>query len=105
MLATSFETIERNIRRQLGGMLAGGGFDPGRDIEGITVNRWPHGYAYTWYNPLFDAVYEDDDDERYPHIRARKRFGRIAIANADAGANAMFETAVEQGHRAVTELM
>jgi len=44
------------------------------------------------------------DDERYPHIRARKRFGRIAIANADAGANAMLETAVEQGHRAVTEL-
>ena len=29
---------------------------------------------------------------------------RIAIANADAGANAMFETAVEQGHRAVAEL-
>jgi spermidine dehydrogenase len=105
MLTTSFETIERNIRSQLGGMLAAGGFDPARDIEGITVNRWPHGYAYTWYNPLFDPVYEDDDDERYPHMRARKRFGRIAIANADAGANAMFETAVEQGHRAVTELM
>ncbi len=52
----------------------------------------------------FGTVYEEDDDERYPHIRARKRFGRIAIANSDAGANAMFETAVEQGHRAVTEL-
>ena len=63
-----------------------------------------HGYSHTWYNPLFDPVYEEDDDERYPHIRARKRFGRSAIANADAGANAMFETAVEQGHRAVTEL-
>jgi len=104
MLATSFETIERSIRNQLGGMLSGGGFDPARDIAGITVNRWPHGYSYTWYNPLFDPVYDDDDDERYPHIRARKRFGRIAIANADAGANAMFETAVEQAHRAVTEL-
>ncbi|MCP5068881.1 MAG: hypothetical protein GY946_20145, partial [bacterium] len=80
MLATSFETLEHNIRSQLAGMLAGGGFDPARDIEGITVNRWPHGYSYTWYNPLFDPVYEDDDDERYPHIRARKRFGRIAIA-------------------------
>jgi spermidine dehydrogenase len=104
MLATSFETIERSIRGQLAGMLGDGGFDPARDIEGITVNRWPHGYSYTWYNPLFDPVYEEDDDERYPHFRARKRFGRIAIANADAGANAMFETAVEQGYRAVTEL-
>jgi spermidine dehydrogenase len=104
MLSTSFETIERHIRNQLAGMLGSGGFDPARDIEGITVNRWPHGYSYTWYNPLFDKVYWEDDDERYPHIRARKRFGRIAIANADAGANAMLETAVEQGHRAVTEL-
>jgi len=104
MLSTSFETIERNIRSQLAGMLDSGGFDPARDIEGITVNRWPHGYSYSWYNPLFDKVHEEDDDERYPHIRARKRFGRIAIANADAGANAMLETAVEQGHRAVSEL-
>ena len=92
------------VAHQLAGMLGSGGFDPARDIEGITVNRWPHGYSYSWYNPLFDKVYWEDDDERYPHIRARKRFGRIAIANADAGANAMLETAVEQGHRAVTEL-
>ncbi len=105
MLSTSFKTIERSIRSQLGGMLGAGGFDPARDIEGITVNRWPHGYAFTWYNPLFDTVYDDDDDERYPHMQARKPYGRIAIANADAGANAMFETAVEQGYRAVTELM
>jgi hypothetical protein len=37
-------------------------------------------------------------------MRARRRFGRIAIANADSGANAMLETAVEQSHRAVAEL-
>jgi spermidine dehydrogenase len=103
LLSTPFETIERNVRRQLAGMLAAGGFDPARDIEGITVNRWAHGYAY-FYNPLFDPIYEDDDDERYPHIRARKRFGRIAIANSDAGARAMLQTAIEQAHRAVTEL-
>jgi spermidine dehydrogenase len=103
LLSTTFETIERNVRGQLAGMLAAGGFDPARDIEGITVNRWAHGYSY-WYNPLFDTVYEDDDDERYPHMRARKRFGRIAIANSDAGASAMFESAVEQAHRAVAEL-
>ena len=74
-----------------------------RDITGIIVNRWAHGYA-CWYNSLFDTVYEDDNDERYPHIRARKRFGRIAIANSDAAANAMFEAAVEQGYRAVLDL-
>ena len=41
LLATSFETFERNIRDQLARTLAGGGFDPARDITAITVNRWP----------------------------------------------------------------
>jgi spermidine dehydrogenase len=103
LLSTPFETLERNIRSQLAGMLSAGGFDPARDIEGITVNRWAHGYAY-WYNSLFDPYYEDRDDERYPHMQARKRFGRIAIANSDAGARAMLQSAVEQGHRAAAEL-
>jgi spermidine dehydrogenase len=103
LYTTSFETIERNVRLQLAGMLGAGGFDPAQDILGITVNRWAHGYA-NWYNPLFDTVYEDDDDERYPHMQARKPFGRITIANADSAASAMLEAAVEQGYRAVSEL-
>jgi spermidine dehydrogenase len=104
LMSTSFETIERNVRVQLGGMLGDGGFDPATDIAGITVNRWAHGYA-RFYNPLFDSVYEDDNDERYPHMRARKPFGHIAIANSDAAASAMLEAAVEQGYRAVSELL
>ena len=73
---------------------------------GITVNRWAHGYAYDKYShALFDQLYEDDEDARYPHVRARKPFARITIANADSAASAMFEVAVEQGHRAVTELL
>ena len=103
LLATSFASIEREIRKQLAGTLAGGDFDPARDIEGITVNRWAHGYA-DGYNWLEDPYYGDKDDERYPHVRGRKSFGRIAIANSDAGASAMLESAVEQAHRAVTEL-
>ncbi|MCP4299893.1 MAG: hypothetical protein GY783_04870, partial [Gammaproteobacteria bacterium] len=103
LLTTSFETIERNIRSQLAATLADGGFDPARDIEAITVNRWAHGYSYS-YNDLEGPYYEDWDDERYPHVRARKPFGRITIANSDAGADAMMEVAVEQAHRAVFEL-
>ena len=53
LLRTSFETMEREIRSQLGGMLAGGGFDPARDIAAITVNRWAHGYA-SWPNQFAD---------------------------------------------------
>lgn len=105
LMSTPFETIERNVRNQLASMLGTAGFDPATDIAGITVNRWAHGYAYdNSSHALFDELYEDPGDERYPHMRARKPFGRITIANADSAASAMFEAAVEQGHRAVTEL-
>src|SRR5882724_7067623 len=52
--STPFETFERNIRDQLARTLSGGGFDPARDIVGIAVNRWPHGYAPE-YNALVDG--------------------------------------------------
>ncbi len=102
LLATSFETIERNTREQLAAMLSGGGFDPALDIEAITVNRWPHGYATRDW--LEDDYYESSSDKRYSHVAGRQSYGRIVIANADAGASATFESAVQQAHRAVEEL-
>jgi spermidine dehydrogenase len=100
LLATPFETFERNIRDQLGRTLGGGGFDPARDIEGIAVNRWPHGYAPE-YNSLIDG---DTPPERMPNIIGRQRLGNIAIANSDAGMGAYTDVAIEQAHRAVSEL-
>jgi spermidine dehydrogenase len=97
---TSFETFERNIRDQLARMLGGAGFDAARDIEGITVNRWAHGYAFT-PNPLFDP---DWKEEEKPWVIGRKRFGSIAIANSDAGADAYTNVAIDQAHRAIVEL-
>jgi len=104
LLATPFETIERNVRSQLADMLGEGGFDPGKDIAGITVNRWAHGYSY-YYDFTEHPYYPDWNDERYPHVQARKPFGRIAIANSDAAASATLPSAVEQAHRAVSELL
>jgi len=100
LLATPFETFERNIRDQLARVLGGGGFDPGRDIEAITVNRWTHGYAYE-YNPLWDP---DWPEGQRPCDIARQRLGRITIANSDAAAAAYTDQAIDQGYRAVTEL-
>jgi spermidine dehydrogenase len=101
LLATPFATFEAKVRDQLGRMLGPGGFDPGRDIEAITVNRWSHGYAY-WYNPLFDP---DVPDSERPYVRGRRPFGRIAIANSDAAANAYSDAAIDQAHRAVREVL
>ncbi|MGI9201121.1 MAG: hypothetical protein ACR2QL_08690, partial [Woeseiaceae bacterium] len=104
LYATPFETIERNIRIQLNGMLGKGGFNAANDIAGITVNRWAHGYSYS-YHELDDRTYDDRNDERYPHVQARKPRGRIAIANSDAGAGAIIHQAIKQAHRAVEELI
>jgi spermidine dehydrogenase len=100
MYDTSFETVERKTRRQLAGILAGGGFDPGEDIAAITVNRWAHGYA-NWYTPPANS---EGEDATPLHLIGRKRFGRIAIANSDAGARASVDAAVDQAHRAIEEL-
>jgi spermidine dehydrogenase len=101
LLRTSFETFERNIRDQLGRTLAGGGFDPARDITGITVNRWPHGYARE-YNPLFDP---ELPESQQPYVLGRAQFGRITIANSDSGGGAYTDAAINQGYRAVMELL
>jgi spermidine dehydrogenase len=101
ILQTSFATFERKIRDQLARILGPGGFDPASDITAITVNRWPHGYAYE-YNPLFDPDWPEGTE---PHVIGRTRFGRIAIANSDAGAVASTDSAIDQAHRAVQELL
>jgi spermidine dehydrogenase len=101
LLQTPFEIFERHVRDQLARALAGTGFDPVRDIEGIAVNRWAHGYAPE-YNSLWDKEY---DATRGPNLVARRPFGRIAIANSDAGFAAYTDSAIDQGHRAITELM
>jgi spermidine dehydrogenase len=101
LFATPFETIERETRQQLAGALASGGFDPANDIAAITVNRWGHGYAYPGNYPL-DPEYEDD---KRPIVVGRQRFGRIAIANSDAGGQAYVGAAIDQAHRAVSELI
>jgi spermidine dehydrogenase len=101
LLQTPFDTFERNIRDQLDRTLAAGGFDAARDITGITVNRWAHGYAPE-YNPLFDA---DVPESERPHVLGRVKFGRITIANSDAGGAAYTDSAINQGHRAVAELL
>jgi spermidine dehydrogenase len=100
LLQTPFATFERRIRDQFARVLGAGGFDPARDIEAITVNRWPHGYGYE-YNPLYDPQWPPG---QAPHEIGRRPFGRITIANSDSAATAYTDAAIDQAHRAVEEL-
>ena len=100
LYTTPFVTFERHIREQLGAMLGPGGFDSARDIQAITVNRWPHGYAYE-YNSLYDPDWPEDQQ---PCVIGRQPFGRISIANSDAEAFAYTNAAIDQAYRAVKEV-
>ena len=99
LISTPFSEFERNIREQLNRALAPAGFDSARDIAGITVNRWAHGYAYE-YDSLFDPHWAP---EERPCVIGRKQFGRISIANSDAAASAYTNAAIDQAYRAVQE--
>jgi spermidine dehydrogenase len=101
LMGFTFEDMEREIRDMLGRALSAGGFDPARDIEAITINRWAHGYAREYMRP-WDTFWPDG---KLPIETARKPWGRIAIANADSGAYAYANCAIDQAARAVRDLL
>jgi len=99
LLATSFDQIEAETRAQLREMYASHGFDADRDIQAITVNRWSHGYAYS-YHDLDDADFAPGSR---PHEIGRQKFGRISIANTDSEARAYLDAAIDAAWRATKE--
>jgi len=105
----SFEEFEEAIIHQLTEALGPYGFDAEKDIAGITVNRWPHGYAFE-YNELFDdpsfGPYHGSagGPDKGPHVLGRKTIGNIAIAGSDASAYAYINGAMDAAILAVKEL-
>ena len=102
LLSTPFSVYEGHVKDQLDGALGGGGFDSDRDISAITVNRWPHGYSYS-----NDLIWEPDweNEESKPWVIGRQQYGRISIANSDAGASADTNSAITHGIRAAQEAL
>jgi spermidine dehydrogenase len=97
----TFAEMEFHIRDLLSRALGAGGFDPARAIEAIAVNRWSHGYAYEYMRP-WDSYWPAG---KLPIEISRRGFGKIAIANSDAGAYAYAHSAIDQAVRAVRELL
>ena len=98
--AMTFDDFEAMVRDELGRMLGPGGFDAERDIAGIIVNRWGHGYSYSG-----DPLLGEEPGGPAPFEIARARVGNVAIANSDAGWTPFAHGAIDQAHRAVGELL
>ena len=107
-LALIFVTVSQaEVRRFDVVSIESPAFDPARDIKAITVNRWPHGYT-VGTDAENDKMHWFSDpwpNEKKIWLKGRKQFGRIAIANSDAAASAMTESAIEQGYRAMQEVL
>ncbi|GAA3075893.1 NAD(P)-binding protein [Streptosporangium carneum] len=101
LLRTPYAYLEHSIRDQLARLLGPGGFDPARDIQAITVNRWGHGYAPEYATPWNLDFYPHGE---FPATLARRRAGRIAIANSDSVPAAYADAAITAAYRAVQEL-
>ena len=102
ILSTSFDTFEQHVYTQLDQALASTGFKAERDVSAITVNRWPHGYAYS-PDLLWEPEWAREQDK--PWVVGRQAFGNIHIANSDAAASADTNAAITQAHRAVSEIL
>ena len=96
---TQFSDYEQQIREQLQSMLGQFRFQDQSDIEAITVNRIPHGYAYP-YVKLDDPEWEAG---QAPHEVGRAQFGRISVANSDSEAVALMNAAFDAAYLAVEE--
>lgn len=95
----SFGDFEREIRDEMTRVFAPGGFVFDRDVAGITVNRWAHGYAYT-----ADSLSDPPEVQKRREEVARQPIGRVTIANSDAGWDAYTDVAIDQAYRAINEI-
>lgn len=96
----TFDDFEQDIVAHLDGALGAYGFDAERDIAAITLNRWPHGYAYEFEEIGTPLNWGRNNG---PHIAGRARIGRISIANSDSEAYAYVNGAIDAADRAVNE--
>ncbi len=100
LLKLDFSTFEEEAIKQLTEVWGPYGFTEDH-ISAITVNRWPHGSAPTW-----SSLYDSGDDflaDDTPHAKARKKFGRISIANSDSEGEPTAQAAFNAADRAVQE--
>jgi spermidine dehydrogenase len=95
-----FKDIESAVRSQFAKMFSSAGFDPARDIAGITANRWGHAYVVS---PPFFAF--GKDGQPAPRDVVRAGYGRIRFAHSELEGAQMWETAVAEGERAVKQMM
>lgn len=100
ILSTSYNEYEQQILQQMTKLFGSAGFDPGRDIAGIILNRWVNAYL----NPQ-PGFYFGQDGKPAPRETIRKRFGRIAFGHSELNGHMNWIAAIEEGRSAARKVM
>src|ERR1035437_9676326 len=100
MLATSYADFERQIRSQMTMLFRDAGFDAGKDIAGIILNRL--GHARVIQPPGF---YYGREGKRSAREIVQRGFGKIAIAHAELNGHQNATGALAQGKRAAEQVL
>jgi len=98
LLGTSYAEFESLIVGQMKQLFSEAGFDGGKDVAGIILNRWT--YAYVNPQPGF---YFGRNGAMAPRDVIRKLFGHIAFAHAELNGHQHWVAAVEEGRRAARQ--
>ena len=101
LVSTPFREYERQIRQQFTDMFARTGFDAGRDIAGIILNRWGHAYA----SPAPGFYFGKDGKPAPGDVLRAAPFARIAFANTDLSGTPDHKSSILEGDRAVEQLL
>ena len=93
MESKSFWDYELEVRRELDYLFGPYGFNSVKDIAGIMINRWAHGYNF----------FKSASQDRNAFSIGKRTLGKISFAGADAAGDPWAQSAISEGIRAAKE--
>ena len=100
LLSKSYMDYEREIRQQMLKMFGGSGFDVKKDIAGIILNRWGHGYV----TPTPGFFFDKNGGPGYADIIKTTPHGRISFGHSEVRGYQHWGPAAAEGGRAVDQV-
>ena len=102
MLSKSYADYEKEVLHQLTELFGDSGFDPVKDVAGITLNRWGHDFIVT--EPGF-FVGEDGSEESGVPATVARGYGLVGIAHSELNGIQNWIGATEHGERAAKQII
>lgn len=96
----SFSALEKEAVDELAEIFALADETLEDNILAVTINRWSHGYSYEE-----NALYDDEDEAEVIQQKVQQAIGNIHFANSDAQWEPYMHGAINQGLRAVKEVL